>query len=200
MPERPTHSPRTRRPRRPPEAGLPSADGTPGPISAERDALVAEFQGLVRAYQREIDLVDQAMAKRLGVNRTDLRCLDILFDGPLPLGRLAARAGLTPAAATTIVDRLTAAGYVERTRDPGDRRLVRAQVTTILLARIAELMSAYIDEATGDLDNYSDQELHVVCRFLRDGRDRRVAQAQRLAETHRQPPDHPADDDPGGRS
>lgn len=36
------------------------------------EELLIELQGLIRGYQRDIDRVDQALAQRLGANRTDL--------------------------------------------------------------------------------------------------------------------------------
>ena len=41
-----------------------------------RRALAAE----ARLRQRAVDALDEAVADRLGVNRTDLRCLDVLME------------------------------------------------------------------------------------------------------------------------
>src|SRR5579884_4016890 len=70
-------------------------------------------------------LFHQAVAQRLGLNVTDLKCLD-LARGEMLLtpGRLAELTGLTSAAVTTILDRLEHAGFVRRERDPADRRKI----------------------------------------------------------------------------
>ena len=49
-----------------------------------------------QAYQRSADALDDAVA-RLGLNRTDLRCLDWLADGPKSAGQLAEATGLSSA-------------------------------------------------------------------------------------------------------
>lgn len=53
-----------------------------------------------------------------------MKCLDLLLASDLPLTakNLADRIGLTGGAITGVADRLEAAGFVERVRDPHDRR------------------------------------------------------------------------------
>ena len=76
------------------------------------------------------DRFDHAVADALGVNRTDMRCMDMLErEGPLPAGRLAEAAGLTSGAMTTALDRLERAGFVRRVRDREDRRRVLVELT-----------------------------------------------------------------------
>ena len=50
--------------------------------------------------------------------------MNLLEDGPLPAAVLADRFGLTRSAVTALVDRLQAAGFVERSPDQHDRRAV----------------------------------------------------------------------------
>ena len=48
----------------------------------------------VRRSQNATDRFDQAVADAIGINRTDLRCLDVIQrEGPVPAGRLAERRG-----------------------------------------------------------------------------------------------------------
>ena len=50
-----------------------------------------------RAYQRAVDLMDEAATAYLGINRSDGRCLDVLEElGPITAGELAAATGLSP--------------------------------------------------------------------------------------------------------
>ena len=51
-------------------------------------------------------------------------------DGTLTMGELAQRVGVTEKTITGVVDRLAAAGHLERVRDARDRRVVRSQLTT----------------------------------------------------------------------
>ncbi len=70
-------------------------------------------------------LFHAAIADRLGVSVTDLKCYSILRQaGPITAGELGERVGLTTGAITGVIDRLEQAGLVQRVRDPLDRRRV----------------------------------------------------------------------------
>ena len=70
-------------------------------------------------------LFHTAVADRLGVGATDMKCYTILREsGPITAGELARRASLTTGAITGVVDRLEQAGLVRRVADPRDRRRV----------------------------------------------------------------------------
>ncbi|TQM01679.1 MarR family winged helix-turn-helix transcriptional regulator [Pseudonocardia kunmingensis] len=76
-----------------------------------------------RALHAATEALLDAVASRYGVNRNDLRCLEILErEGPMTAGGLAAASHLSPAAITKVVDRLDRAGYVTRHPDAEDRR------------------------------------------------------------------------------
>jgi DNA-binding MarR family transcriptional regulator len=130
-----------------------------------------EVLGELRALSTAVDALDQAAADRLGINRTDLLCLDFLAQlGPVPVGRLAAAVTLTTAAATLIADRLEHAGYVRRRPDPVDRRRVVVEFTEPGLRR-ARAIFATLQQSAGELvDSYSDDERRVVRDFLRGTR------------------------------
>src|ERR1700684_1456860 len=96
-----------------------------GTGSPERARLASEFGGAVRMTGSLMQLVGQAAADRIGINATDLNCLNILsFSGQLTAGELARGTGLTTASITGVVDRLEDAGFVRRERDATDRRRV----------------------------------------------------------------------------
>ena len=96
-----------------------------GTGSPERARLATEFGAAVRKTGSLMQLVGQAAADRIGINATDLNCLNILsFSGQMTAGELARATGLTTASITGVIDRLEAAGYVRRERDARDRRRV----------------------------------------------------------------------------
>jgi len=97
-----------------------SVPEAPEPVSLPR-ALTRELFDL----SITIDLIGQATADRLGINQTDLICLDLLVrHGPLSAGQVASSLGLTTAAISAMATRLEAGGYAHREMDPGDRRRV----------------------------------------------------------------------------
>jgi DNA-binding MarR family transcriptional regulator len=70
-------------------------------------------------------LFHAAVAERLGISATDLKCWSIVQrDGPMTAGELAARVQLTTGAITGVLDRLERGGFVRRAADPADRRRV----------------------------------------------------------------------------
>ncbi len=73
---------------------------------------------------------DRLAAELLGVNDTDLHCLNVIENaGGLTASELAAQSGLTNGAVTGVLDRLERAGYARRVADPSDRRRVNVEVT-----------------------------------------------------------------------
>ena len=81
-----------------------------------------------------------AVAARLGLNATDLRCLDLVIgEDAISPTRLASLSGLTSGAITGVLDRLEAAGLVRRDADPTDRRRFVVRVLPDLQTEIEEL-------------------------------------------------------------
>lgn len=115
-------------------------------------------------------LFHSAIAERLGLNTTDHKCLDILsHHGSLTAGQLAEVTGLTTGAVTGVIDRLEAAGYVRRGRDPSDRRRVIIQpIAAKADLTLAPLFGHFTRRYVPRLDNYQDDELRLVLRFVRD--------------------------------
>ena len=122
-----------------------------------------------RALLREGAGIGAQIAERTAGPTTDrraLRVLDALSGEVLTPGRLAEELGLSPAATTALVDRLTAAGLVERIRDLPDRRQVRLRLTGTAQQLGAELLAPWarrIDRAAARL---TPQEAGVVARYL----------------------------------
>jgi DNA-binding MarR family transcriptional regulator len=129
-----------------------------------RARLIEALSLSVRKVIVETVLLFDTLARRMGVNATDMQCLNIHnFEGAVTAGRLAELTGLTTGAITTAIDRLEKAGYVQRVRDPLDRRRV---VVQLLPQEGSEVFGA-IDQAWRELcSRYSDQELALIFAFL----------------------------------
>ena len=75
------------------------------------------------------DELQRRQARRMSINATDMQALRLLdLHGPMGPSVLARRLDLRSASTTVLLDRLEAAGYVERTRDSGDRRRVSVRI------------------------------------------------------------------------
>jgi DNA-binding MarR family transcriptional regulator len=138
------------------------ADWTP-----ERKLLALAFAVGLRKTGSLFQLMSQAAADRIGLNATDLNCLNILsFSGNMTAGELARTTGLTTASITGVVDRLEAAGYVTRERDPADRR--RVVITIVLekaLSNVASVFAPMITDWQQLAAQYSDDELRLIVGF-----------------------------------
>jgi DNA-binding MarR family transcriptional regulator len=135
-------------------------------MEEERRALIAAVGAAMRGYQRATDALDDAVAERFGINRTDLRHLDLLFDAPLSAGQLSERSGLSPAAMTTLIDRLERKGYVRRVRDATDRRRVFVELTDQARKAAWEMYGPVTREAQQLLGGYTNEQLTMMHDFL----------------------------------
>jgi DNA-binding MarR family transcriptional regulator len=129
------------------------------------DVLIAEFRtstNLDRAF-------DNRAAETLGVNLTDLHCLNIVENsGGITAGALAAEAGLTTGAVTGVVDRLERAGYARRVPDPADRRKVKVEVTDRFYERAGEIWGpAAADWQAALARRFTNAEVDLITEFLR---------------------------------
>ncbi len=139
---------------------------TPESEPAGRAALLAALDRAMRLVSAQSVLFSQAAADRLGMNSTDIECLDLLvLNGAVPAGRLAELTGLTTGAITGVIDRLERAGYVRRERDPNDRRKVIVQPLPERLAAAGPVylpMAQAMDELFA---SYTDEQLIVILDF-----------------------------------
>lgn len=97
---------------------------------SDNEHLVHALRAAALRWEQEI----AAFGTRYGLGGTDIRALIVLLDleragVPATPGALADELQLSSAACTALVDRLAAAGLVERGPDPDDRRRVRLLVT-----------------------------------------------------------------------
>ena len=148
-------------------------------------ALPGQVAGALRALSTEIDRLDQAAADRYGLNRTDMRALDITGRaGPLAPTELARLLGFTTGGVTTVLDRLERAGYIRRQPDPADRRRQVVQITEATAARDREVFGDLIRQTSDMLATYTDDQLAVIRDFLDRTRQLTAAYADTLG-SHR---------------
>lgn len=144
--------------------------------------LIDELGVESRAQQRATDALDDAVAAELGVNRTDLRCLDVLLQmGTGTPGQLASALGLTSGSVTALLDRLEKRGYLGRSADPSDRRRVMVRPSAELVKRAAEIYGPLATEGNRRAARYSVSELKLLIDFLRSSRELQENHLARIA-------------------
>jgi DNA-binding MarR family transcriptional regulator len=143
--------------------------------------LVEQVADQVAVLQIVTEDMDVAAAEWLGVNRTDLRCLSVLyFGGPATAARLAAATRLTRGAFTTVLDRLERAGYARRVPDETDRRRVTVELTAKALDAIAQMWGRLAEEGVTRLREYREDELKVIADFLQHSIDLQIRHTARV--------------------
>jgi DNA-binding MarR family transcriptional regulator len=153
----------------------------PGRDEAGRPELIAQTTAEVRQQQIAYDRFHDAVAAYLGINRTDLRCLDILdLAGRQTAGELASQMGMSTGAVTAMIDRLERAGYVRRLRDPADRRRVLVEPAELAQERGREIYQPFEEQTVPMFERFTGEQLAVVRDFLRLGNDFYEVQTARI--------------------
>jgi DNA-binding MarR family transcriptional regulator len=153
-------------------------------MSSQIDDLRKKLGLEAQAHQAAVDAVDAAAAAYLQVNRTDLRCLEILTqnDSALP-SQLAVQLGLTTGSVTTMLDRLERLGYATRSADPADRRKVVIRITPTAAKKATKIYGPIVLDGDRDvLSRYSSAELHVLLDYHRRSRQLQERHAARIKQ------------------
>ncbi|MFD8707992.1 MarR family winged helix-turn-helix transcriptional regulator [Kitasatospora sp. NPDC059648] len=142
------------------------SDGLPPTLLELSTFLLARIGRTARAR-----LGDQ-LAER-GLRLWDMAVLAALADfGPQAQRDLVLRLGIDPSDLAKVAEQLGAAGYVERSRDPADRRRVLVSVTAAGRALLAELEAwarAVQDEVLAPLDEGERRVLQGLLRRVNEG-------------------------------
>jgi DNA-binding MarR family transcriptional regulator len=136
---------------------------------SDTPAVLFALQEAARDYAGQSVMFHQAIADALGVNVTDLKCLDLARGaGEITPGKLAELTGLTSGTVTAVLDRLERAGYVRRERDTKDRRKVLVKpVQERLFSTLIPIFDA-LGQAIGREfgARYSTAELELILDFV----------------------------------
>jgi DNA-binding MarR family transcriptional regulator len=121
----------------------------------------------MRELGAELGQLGHRVGTRTGLRDGDLATLDLLGrEGPLSPTALARAMQVHPATMTGVLDRLEQQGWVQRERDPTDRRAVLIHPVA---ARAREMMGHYAG-MNGAIEriaaSYSPAELAVIADFL----------------------------------
>jgi DNA-binding MarR family transcriptional regulator len=137
-------------------------EGKARPAATAEQALYAMDRLIATAQFGQQDI-----ARRLGLNVTDLTCLGFLVeaaaaDESLLAGDLAERARLTTGAVTGVLNRLEKAGYIRRAADPQDRRRVRVVVEKEAQERIVGVYGPFYERLAALFAAYGPGEIEVL--------------------------------------
>ncbi|SHN60051.1 DNA-binding transcriptional regulator, MarR family [Geodermatophilus obscurus] len=138
-------------------------------LSRRDDALITTFGRLVEAQSR--------LERRLGAD-LEARCdlphawFEVLVRlgrsaaGRLTMGSLAEEVSLTTGGVTRLVDRMEAAGYVERVPCPTDRRVSYASLTDSGRAKLDEATQVHAANLRSVFATFSDEDRNTLDALL----------------------------------
>ncbi|MFI9550861.1 MarR family winged helix-turn-helix transcriptional regulator [Nonomuraea endophytica] len=133
-----------------------------------KDEPARELTGELFELSMALDLIGNASAGQIGINQTDLMCLNLLVrHGPMSPGQIAAALGLTTAAISAMASRLEAGGYAAREIDPKDRRRVLMHASPLGAERAFGLFDDFFLAATELFGSTSEDDLRRLADLLR---------------------------------
>ena len=139
------------------------------PISATDDALITTFGRLVEVEGRLERRLGADLEARCGLPHAWFEVLVRLArseNGQLTMGALAEQVTLTTGGFTRLVDRMDAAGYVERLPCPTDRRVAFAAITDTGRKKLAEASEVHSANLREVFSGFSSRELGLLDRLL----------------------------------
>lgn len=128
-----------------------------------------ESTALLREVINLSDEFERSLARELTVNPTDLQAMEHLIQhGPTSPTELARALGISTAAATVVVDRLTKVGHVSRERHPTDRRAITVVPAEASVARAFEHLMPMILGIDGVIRRFTPEQQEVITDYLRE--------------------------------
>jgi DNA-binding MarR family transcriptional regulator len=152
------------------------------PANDKRSDLIQDVGLELNELRQSAYRLDEAVAALYGLNRTDLRCLGILYRrGRVTAGQLAEESGLSPGAITTALDRLEKGGYANRVADPEDRRRVLV-ISTVAAREVGARIYGEVEVASHRLlEPRSEEEITAIRDYLHGTRGVYEGQAGQIA-------------------
>jgi DNA-binding MarR family transcriptional regulator len=130
-------------------------------------ALLAVIEKTARERERAVAAFDDVVTEKININKSDLRILDALMDGPATPSTLVKKTGLTPSAMTSALDRLEKKKFVIRNRNSHDRRKVIIEPTDEVTDQIiVTFYNPILLEENKALSKLNAGELKIIYDYL----------------------------------
>lgn len=145
------------------------------PLPERSDAVFGALIAL-RSLSDAMDRMYGAMENDMEMNITDLRALRLLIEreqrgSAVSPHDLARHLRITTASTSKLLDRLEAAGHVERHPHPSDKRARVVSLTDHSRRTFFTHFGAHLTTMRGVADRYSADELQSISRFLTEMSD-----------------------------
>ena len=129
------------------------------------------FAVRLRRMNAEFNRIAQEFARAHGLHHTDVQALVAILDddghgGAMTPGRLREHLNLTSGAVSACLNRLEAAGHIQRVRDPADGRVVHLHYAAAGRAVAREYFRPLAHGTDAARRHFTEDELRTVVRFL----------------------------------
>lgn len=143
----------------------------PRAVSTPHDQAVMDVMQAVRALNDAMDRMNGGMKGEMEMNASDLAALRMMIvrEGrgeTVSPHQVADHLRISSASTTKLLDRLAAAGHVERRPHPRDRRARIVILTAASRATFFRHFRERLQSMRGVAERYTDDELAVITRFL----------------------------------
>ena len=134
----------------------------------DKQALIDSLGQMIVRWQDATQRYDDAVGEIFGLAPSERLCLSLLWTGPQTASAIARHVRLTPAAVTSLIDRLEKRGFVRRVADPHDRRKVWVEAADEARKVTEEAYLPLGEAGNRTLARYSEAELKAVEAILAD--------------------------------
>lgn len=134
----------------------------------DKGALIDAIGRIVMRWQDATQKYDETVGEIYGLNTSERLCLSFLWLGRQTASAIAREIRLTPAAVTSLIDRLEKRGFVRRIPDPTDRRKVWIEAAEEAHRVTREAYLPLGEAGAKNLAKYSLAELEAVRAILTD--------------------------------
>ena len=135
--------------------------------SPQSTKLMESLNQEVRRFIAGAILFNLKVADEVGLNGTDMQCLNLLeLQGSATPGELARWAFLSTGGVTVVLDRMEKAGYIRREPNPQDRR---SSIVRPVAAKLLKLQTRYRSRCQAlarALSAYNELELNLILDFF----------------------------------
>ncbi|MCX7522650.1 MarR family transcriptional regulator [Microbacterium sp. STN6] len=144
-----------------------------GDLSDDELAQVVRLMVALRAWREAEQRISLDSRSRMHLNETDMKALRFLIGAKaqhlqVTAGALSDHLGISTAATTKLLDRLAAAGHIERSPHPRDRRALTISITDRTHEEVRDSVGRQHARRYEAAVRLTAEEREVVIRFLQD--------------------------------
>ena len=130
--------------------------------------LVQRLGTLIVRWQEATQRFDEEGGAMFQLGPAERLCLSFLTSGPQTASAIARATRLTPAAVTSLIDRLEARNFVRRRADPHDRRKVLVEAAEATAAVIEKAYAPMAIAGAASLGRRSIEELRLLTEVIEE--------------------------------